>query len=347
MKAEDYTKFLDKAAFDAALLPGIRDELKETHYDALRAAEALTFAPFIDASGELYPEVAEQRDCVFCGAPAAQSDELLRTYGLHYVTCRQCGGTYTRQIVRDDIDRARYEGSPAVEQHNRIRELPAYDRLVTSKALYVTARTTAIADGRTGRLLEIGCADGTLLRAARQLGWEASGIDPFEPFVLHCRSQGFRTALGYFPDDLPTDWPRFDAIALLDVLEHAADPRTFLRNAWARLVPGGLIAIQVPNLNSLFIRLQGATNINFTHGHWTFFTPHSLAMMMVSVGFEPVFHETIITELDGIHRYPPEQVRAAFRLVTGRDIGDPAALDAQTLHGCELGYKVFAVCRRP
>ena len=56
---------------------------------------------------------------------------------------------------------------------------------------------------------------------------------------------------GYFPQDFPDREQRFDAIAMLDVLEHIVEPRPFLREVKARLNAGGLLFVQVPNWHSL------------------------------------------------------------------------------------------------
>ena len=95
-------------------------------------------------------------------------------------------------------------------------------------------------------VLDIGCADGALLRAAPRLGGYV-GLDPARD-----GSQAVpRGALikGYFPADLPDPCATFDCITMLAVLEHipleaqavlAADCRRHLR-------PGGLLLITVPS----------------------------------------------------------------------------------------------------
>ena len=66
------------------------------------------------------------------------------------------------------------------------------------------------------RLLDVGCADGTLLRAASSRIREGVGIDPDAP------AGDARLTRGRFPDDLRASGP-FDVITMLAVFEHVAD----------------------------------------------------------------------------------------------------------------------------
>lgn len=90
-----------------------------------------------------------------------------------------------------------------------------------------------------GRILEVGCAPGALLDALVARGDDALGVDPTMP-------EGDRVRSGEFPG---VSWPGpFDAVVMLDVLEHAPDPRGMLFAARMLLHPGGRLYIQSPTL---------------------------------------------------------------------------------------------------
>jgi 2-polyprenyl-3-methyl-5-hydroxy-6-metoxy-1,4-benzoquinol methylase len=55
------------------------------------------------------------------------------------------------------------------------------------------------------------------------------GIDANPDMIERARKRfGDRVSEGYFPGAVPASWPRFGAIAILDVLEHMVDPHAFL-----------------------------------------------------------------------------------------------------------------------
>lgn len=93
---------------------------------------------------------------------------------------------------------------------------------------------------RGARVLDVGCADGTLLR--RLGNADNVGIDPDAP------EGDARMVRGRFPDDLHVDGP-FDAITMLAVYEHFPDDvRPHVVDACRRLLrPGGRVVMTVPS----------------------------------------------------------------------------------------------------
>ena len=155
------------------------------------------------------------------------------------------------------------------------------------------------------------------------------------------RERGAEVAQGWFPDDLPPDAKVFEAVCILDVLEHFADPIVFLQELRAHLVPGGRLLVQVPNWDSLLIRLQGATGSTVCPGHWSYFNPKSLTDMLARAGFRNLSLETAVSELDRIAAFPADQIQTWLtRLRPG---GPPWPLTAGALHEQKLGYKLVGV----
>lgn len=91
-----------------------------------------------------------------------------------------------------------------------------------------------------GRLLDVGCADGALIRAAAGRVRDAVGIDPDAP-----ADSGL--VRGSFPGDLRDRGP-YDVIALLAVFEHVPDEgrAAFVAECRALLRAGGRVVLTVP-----------------------------------------------------------------------------------------------------
>jgi len=103
------------------------------------------------------------------------------------------------------------------------------------------------------RILDVGCAGGSLLKSLGELGFANSyGIDLSENAVKACHARGlgnvFRRpgALTGFPDS------HFDLVIASDVLEHITDERAALQE-WNRILrPGGCIIVFVPAFGFLW-----------------------------------------------------------------------------------------------
>lgn len=101
-----------------------------------------------------------------------------------------------------------------------------------------------------GRLLDIGCGNGTELYKLKQMGWEVFGVEMDGGAALRAREAGLNVLTGNlyqanFPDHF------FHAVRLSFVLEHLPDPRETLVEVRRILLPGGRIYISVQNTRSL------------------------------------------------------------------------------------------------
>jgi SAM-dependent methyltransferase len=119
-----------------------------------------------------------------------------------------------------------------------------------------------------GTWLDIGCAAGFTLEAARSAGFAALGVDVSEWARRVARE---RFGLSVFPTlgeargELAGS---VDVASAFQVLEHLGDPLGALRDARACLRPGGLLIIETWDRGSLVARLLGR--------HWQQITPPSV-----------------------------------------------------------------------
>ncbi len=97
-----------------------------------------------------------------------------------------------------------------------------------------------------GRLLDVGCAYGFLVNEASK-HFEAYGID-ISSFAIkkskeHCNRSVFRASAS----SLPFKNESFDAITLIDTLEHVPDFNSCLKDAVRALKKDGVLLLQLPN----------------------------------------------------------------------------------------------------
>jgi len=108
-----------------------------------------------------------------------------------------------------------------------------------------------------GRLLDVGAGPGFMVHAAEQRGWDAIGID-----VNQWASEYAQTALGLDVQvgELTAGsfvGEHFDAITMMDLVEHVPDPDELLAQAQRLIRPGGALAILTPDAGSRVSRLLG------------------------------------------------------------------------------------------
>jgi SAM-dependent methyltransferase len=135
--------------------------------------------------------------------------------------------------------------------------------------------------GRHGRLLDVGCSAGLFSELARDAGWEVLGIEPSRWLADRARDRlGEEAVLCARFEEVDLAPGSFDAVCLWDVLEHVPDPEAFLARAAAAVRPGGLLALNVPNLQSWIARALGRRWPLLLPEHLFFFSPASLRLLL-------------------------------------------------------------------
>jgi 2-polyprenyl-3-methyl-5-hydroxy-6-metoxy-1,4-benzoquinol methylase len=102
-----------------------------------------------------------------------------------------------------------------------------------------------------GRVLDVGCGDGTFLNRIRKTGWSVEGFDFDEKVLTSAKAKygldlkhGDIKSLGFQKES-------FDAITLNHVIEHVPDPLEMFAECRSLLKPGGRLVMTTPNTASL------------------------------------------------------------------------------------------------
>ena len=156
-------------------------------------------------------------------------------------------------------------------------------------------RGLARRSARRGRLLDIGAHAGRFLRLARAEGWEGEGLE------LNPRTAAFAARASdaiVHQGNVHTFSPdrRFDAVTLIDVLEHVPCPLDVLLRVRTFLCAGGWVAIKVPNgpaqrlKENLRARLRPGYRATIADNlvHVNHFSAPSLARALERAGFHDV-----------------------------------------------------------
>jgi len=137
------------------------------------------------------------------------------------------------------------------------------------------------AGDRVRHALEIGCGHGVARdMLERDLGIPVDGCDLNRVALETAKPGKGQLFLYNILDQKPSLLGRYDAVFLLDVIEHIDDDTTFLRAALRHLRSGGLVAVNVPANMLLFSDYDRAA------GHVRRYSPDGLRKLLDSCGVE-------------------------------------------------------------
>jgi SAM-dependent methyltransferase len=137
-----------------------------------------------------------------------------------------------------------------------------------------------------GRILDVGCGPGKLLKTFREQGWDTYGVD-FSPVAVDYarRQHNLNVALGELSSAGYKD-NFFDVVMFNHCLEHIFHPVETLREVHRILKPGGLLMICIPNAGGVEARLFGKWWIQWdVPRHLYHFTKTTMGHLLQQTGF--------------------------------------------------------------
>lgn len=135
-----------------------------------------------------------------------------------------------------------------------------------------------------GRLLEVGSSTGELLEEAGRY-FIATGIEADAASSRVARGRGLDCRTGPLAGDA-FEAASFDVAVLYHTIEHLPSPRATLVDLSRLIRPGGWLALETPNIATIWFHLLGARWRQFIPDHRYFFTPETIERLCRETGFE-------------------------------------------------------------
>jgi 2-polyprenyl-3-methyl-5-hydroxy-6-metoxy-1,4-benzoquinol methylase len=152
---------------------------------------------------------------------------------------------------------------------------------------------------KPGRLLEVGCGDGTRLRQLAELGWYVEGqeVDPVS--VSIAKKTNFKIHLGPLEHlNLPNS--SYDAIVMSHVIEHVHEPVKLLSECHRLLKKDGILVAVTPNIRSYGHKVFKSSWLHLDPPrHIMIYSQESLNQIARKAGFEHPISWTTSVKADG------------------------------------------------
>lgn len=170
--------------------------------------------------------------------------------------------------------------------------------------LFSNTRLAEIEKIASGRLLDIGCAEGNFLRVAKQRGWWTAGVELSGEVR---RSASRYTEIGVFAGSQEAlSLSRVDVVTMWEYLEHVLDPVSELEVAKKLLGSKGLLCMSFPNGDSYiddhdFLGWEQVKPPEHLHC-WTL---NSIELLLEKCGFDLVFvrYHGFKPQMDMVRRF--------------------------------------------
>ncbi len=138
------------------------------------------------------------------------------------------------------------------------------------------------------RLLDVGCGYGLLLDEARRRGYVAEGLDLWKEGVDYASETLGLTVRNMAFEEADLEGESYDAVLMVDVLEHFEDPARAIARARDLLTPGGVLLTVTPDPSSPIARLAGERWWAYLPSHVCLIPRATLRELMHAHGLETV-----------------------------------------------------------
>ncbi len=288
----------DKNAFDGSLQTK-GAFFRRARYDTVQDQIGESVKRYLGTDGRVLPGLSQERVCVVCGSEKRRT--LFVKNGFPHVRCEGCSFVYVNPILKEEALREYYadiQGSWAEmtekAEYNEFQNKYYHFHLDNIEALLTTPNRS---------ILDIGCNNGEFLVVARERGWTVTGHELSRYALERARKKDIEAFDGKL-DPSTFGGRRFGAVSLLGVLEHVPYPSELLRVVLGFLEPGGILAVLVPNIESIATRiLQEKCNTFDGIEHINFWGRATFARVLQKNGFVEAHSETAISEIYTINNY--------------------------------------------
>jgi len=231
----------------------------------------------------------ESVTCAICDSQHTRP--VYEKFGLTIARCIKCGLIFSNpRLPREEVWR-RYsqeyfwhEYLPSYGVRDGKYDLESFDSRYAVMLDLIAENVQS-----PGWLLEVGAGAGFFLKAAERAGWKVAGIEISDEGVRFARDELGLNVEKESAEELSFPPESFDAVVMLEVIEHLLNPLHVLTLVRRVLRPKGLLVITTPNFNALSRFALGRKWAVLTPAeHLFIFTETTLRKLLERAGFNSV-----------------------------------------------------------
>lgn len=245
--------------------------------------------------------------CPYCAGTRRRP--VGRKSGFRLVRCRDCGVVYQCPRMSDAARKARWDGEERLG--NGLTFLAHYENGYVWRAELAHLRIDYLnrLGIAGGRLLDLGCATGIFLDAARSRGFDVRGVDLSPVLAGYGKKKyGLDIVAGDFLE-VPFPDRSFDVVTGFDVFSSMSRPLESLQKVMRLLKPGGLVWLTASCANIGLWLFREPTPFN------VYVTPRTMKAFLEKSGFEKVATKTVVKNANLASRQGVERLLYQVPLV--------------------------------
>lgn len=230
------------------------------------------------------------QNCIICGSK--KNKLYFNKNNFNICKCKECGLKYVSNIP-DDLSKYYSKGyfkgdleldgylDYESEKNNSKETYKYYLHLINKFSPQSCFKT----------MFEIGCATGCFLELAQNKEWKVSGMDISSFAVDEAVEKGLDVHCGVIGDEFMNNKDiKYDAVVMLDVLEHLKEPDKDLVSIHSIVKKNGLLVLLTPDAGSFYAKVWG----KFWHAfvppqHLYYFSKKNVKEFLSKNGFEIVY----------------------------------------------------------
>jgi 2-polyprenyl-3-methyl-5-hydroxy-6-metoxy-1,4-benzoquinol methylase len=263
--------------------------------------------------------------------------------------CRQCGLCLVNPL-------GNFSGENETQEYFLNEYLPLHlanreNSLAERRAHIAAIRGRFLLPPRP-RLLDIGCALGSMLEEAKAAGWDSVGVETSEFAAKYAAENTGCPVYAGTLEKAAFRSESFDVVTLMDVIEHVPEPIALINEIFRVLRPGGVLFIVTPNFSSFFVWLYGSSAYGvWPEHHVVYFQPSTARNLLLKAGFARAIIGTKDFYGDNLRRLLRRRapgaeldMRAAFGAITG--LSRARRIANRVLMHIPLGDKLIALAQK-